>query len=178
MVACGVVAFRQKAPRSVRARPRGASLIIAYKLTKALVQATLAAVIGGLTLSGLGAHIADFAMGVHETFTGAWAQTIARVLFGASSHLWLVVFALALDAILSSIEGWSLYRGLRWGPWLVIVATSALIPFEIVELVRNVALGRVAVLFVNLAILVYLGRRARRPMQPQRLPGPSPKRRD
>ncbi len=63
---------------------------------------------------------------------------------------------------MSAFEGWALHRRFRWAPWVVVVAGSTLIPFEIVELARRARPSRVAILVVNLVIIGYLAARARR----------------
>ena len=56
-------------------------------------------------------------------------------------------------------EGWALHRRFRWAPWLVVVATGSLLPFEVVELVRRPHALRLAVFVVNLTIVCYLATR-------------------
>lgn len=149
---------RTNAPPTTR--PRGVSVIIVYKLTKAVVQTLTAAILATFTWLGLAARLQDFARDVREEFTGAWSLTLAHAIASASNHLWLVAFALAFDGVLSSIEGWALYRGFAFAPWLVVVTTSALLPFEAVHLARAVRPTRVLLFAVNLGIVIYLGRRA------------------
>jgi hypothetical protein len=38
------------------------------------------------------------------------------------------------DGLFSLLEGWALFHGRWWGPWLVVIGTSALLPFEVVAL--------------------------------------------
>lgn len=142
------------------ARPRGVAIIIVYKLTKALAQIVIAAILAIFTWLGLAARLQDFARDVREEFAGAWSMTLAHAIASASNHLWFVTFALAFDGVLSSIEGWALYRGFGFAPWLVVVTTSALLPFEAVHLARSVRPTRIALFAINLGIVVYLGRRA------------------
>lgn len=149
-------------------RPRGVALIVVYKITKAVGQLVLAGVGAVLTLLGLASRLEQLAELVREHFTGVSSQRVASLIVSASSHLWLVIFALAFDGVLSSIEGWALYRGFRWAPWLVVLATCALLPFEVLESVRAVRVSRVLVLVVNLAIVVYLARHAIRHMRAER----------
>ena len=53
-------------------------------------------------------------------------------------------------------------HGHWWGPWLVVVATASLLPFEVVSFVRHPHVGRALILVVNLAIVAYLTRTALR----------------
>ncbi len=48
------------------------------------------------------------------------------------------------------------------GPWLVVVTTSALLPFEVYEIAHRVSFVRVFALVMNVAIVVYLARGVRR----------------
>src|SRR5262249_495313 len=68
--------------------------------------------------------------------------------------------ALFFDAGLSVFEGWALRRGHWWAPWVVVIASSCLVPLEIYEIIAHVAVGRVAILLLNLLLVFYLSRRA------------------
>jgi uncharacterized membrane protein (DUF2068 family) len=88
----------------------------------------------------------------------AWSIALAeRVIHAASArNLLVVVCALFLDGTLSSVESWALYRRYRWGRWLVVCATSILLPLEFVALIRHLSAVRLAVLLVNSLIVIYL----------------------
>jgi uncharacterized membrane protein (DUF2068 family) len=74
----------------------------------------------------------------------------------------LVVAALACDGALSAVEGLALRTGKTWGVWLVLIATTALVPAEIWGLLRAPHVGRALLLLVNVAAAIYLLRRAMR----------------
>jgi uncharacterized membrane protein (DUF2068 family) len=74
----------------------------------------------------------------------------------------LTILALLLDGLLTLLEGWALYRGFPWAPWLVVIATGSLLPFEVAALARRLRVGRLLILLVNLAVVTYLGVRAMR----------------
>ncbi len=59
-------------------------------------------------------------------------------------------------ALLHMIEGTGLIFRKDWAGYLVIVATSSLVPFEIYEIARKVSLLRIVVLLVNIGIVIYL----------------------
>jgi uncharacterized membrane protein (DUF2068 family) len=59
-------------------------------------------------------------------------------------------------------------RGYLWAPWLVVGATSLLLPVELVEIIRHVTLGRVGLFLANSAIVIYLARGAWRAHQQHR----------
>ena len=69
---------------------------------------------------------------------------------------------LALDGVISAVEAWALWRGHRWGPWLVAVASALPVPLEIWELVRRPSPWRALLLLANLAVVAYLARWLRR----------------
>ena len=56
----------------------------------------------------------------------------------------------------TSIEGIGLILGYHWAGYLVVVATSSLIPFEIYEIARKFSPIRVALFVLNVAIVIYL----------------------
>jgi hypothetical protein len=147
------------------AKPVGLRLIIAYKLTKSLLQVGAAALLFYGITHGLAAELTGFADGLRDHSVHVWSHAAAAALLGLTGQrhgLSLVAAALAVDAVLSSIEGWVLARGYRWGPYLVVATTASLLPFEIVALFRHPRIGRALLLLVNLAIVGYLLRRARR----------------
>lgn len=59
-------------------------------------------------------------------------------------------------AILHLIEGIGLIFERDWAGYLVVLATSSLVPFEVYEIVQKHSLVRVSLLLVNIAIVVYL----------------------
>jgi uncharacterized membrane protein (DUF2068 family) len=69
-----------------------------------------------------------------------------------------VEIGLALDAVVSAFEGFALWRGWWWGPWIVAVATGVPLPFELVQLLHRPRPARFALLAVNAAVVVYLVR--------------------
>src|SRR5581483_5091366 len=114
----------------------GLRLIITYKVLKAAVQAALAALLPILQRLGVTSfwalRMTRLAEHVAHRSTAALARRIAALL--TPTHLTLISIALALDAALTGFEGWALHRRFHWAPWLVVVAGSTLIPFEVVEL--------------------------------------------
>jgi uncharacterized membrane protein (DUF2068 family) len=139
-------------------RPAGLEAIIVYKLTKSVVQAVLGVAGIWLIASGAEAGVATLAEFLLEHFTGAWALRVATVLVRAATkgHLRILAFALLGDAVLSGCEGLALRAGRWWAPWLVVIATALLLPVELWEIFRRPAWGRVAILAINLAVVVYL----------------------
>lgn len=66
-------------------------------------------------------------------------------------------------AALFATEGVGLWRGKRWAEYLTVIATTLFVPVEIVRLERLVTATRLAVLLINLAVVVFLVYRLRRP---------------
>ena len=139
-------------------RAFGLETIIVYKLTKAVAQTLVGIGAVWLLIRGAEAGAATMAEFVLEHFTGAWALKLAVLLVRAATraHVKLLAVAMFGDAILSAIEGQALRAGRWWAPWLVVIATSLLLPWEVWELIRHPRWGRVAILVINLVVVAYL----------------------
>ena len=133
---------------------RGFRAIIVYKFTKAIVQLAAA-----VTVIFLRVRIAN---AIADHASAAWSLWLARLLTPA--HERLIAVALVGDALLSAFEGWSLRRGFHWAPWMVAAIVAALLPMEAIEFARRPDPLRLLVMAVNLAIAIYLVRRAQRRM--------------
>jgi len=139
----------------------GLSLIVGYKLTKASLQALAALALVALVLARQTSGLQSVALWLRDHATAAWSVALAdRLARAVTRHnLLIVAIALAADAVLSLIEGWALHRRHNWARWLVVGASALLLPFEVLELIRRVTAGRVAILLVNTVIVIYLIRR-------------------
>lgn len=133
-------------------------LIIAYKLVRAG-----AALLAGLTFLGLVVTHLDVplraaALRLEDQTANAVAAAGSGMLLWAvePSHILGVGSLLTLDGLVTFIEGWALLRGWRWGVWLVVVASSLLIPVEIGALIDEVTVFRVVVLVINAFIVGWL----------------------
>jgi len=72
-------------------------------------------------------------------------------------HSILIAGAISLGyAALLLTEGIGLWLELWWGAYVTVVSTSALVPFEVYELIERVTLPRIILLAVNLVIVLYL----------------------
>ncbi len=58
-------------------------------------------------------------------------------------------------------EGTGLLLRKRWAEYFTIITTGALIPLEVYEMTRHLTAGKIVVLLVNVAIVVYLVVRVR-----------------
>lgn len=146
------------------AQEPGVRAIIGYKSVKASVQLGVALLLCALWPFGLAEKVQEVALSVRHHATHGWALRLAELLAGNSStrRLELSILALALDGTLTAVEAWSLRRDKWWGPWLVVVATGSLLPFETYEFIRVPRWSRALIFALNAAILVYLWRRALR----------------
>jgi uncharacterized membrane protein (DUF2068 family) len=146
----------------VSPRATGVRLIVAYKLTKATVFLVLGVAISALSMTGFVAKAYALATTMRDHVVHQWAVKLAEFLMRwlTVTRVWWIVAALLGDAIVSVVEGVALSRGYRWGAWLVVAATSLLLPVEIIEMAYRTTLARVAIFAVNLAIVLYLLRRA------------------
>ncbi|HEX9100883.1 MAG TPA: DUF2127 domain-containing protein [Polyangia bacterium] len=146
----------------VSPRAPGVRVIVFYKLAKAGGQLLLAAVIMILMLTGYVEHAHALAAALKDHLVHHWSVQLAELLMRwlTGTRLWWIVAALLGDAVVSAVEGWALGRGYTWAAWLVVAATSLLLPVEVIELAYRTTAGRVLLFLVNLAIVLYLLRRA------------------
>jgi len=156
------------APRKV---PVGLEAIILYKLIKAVLEALLGILAVWLLARGAEAGAATLAEVLLEHFAGGWALEVATVIvvIATSGHVKFVAFAAFADAALSAVEGLALRAGRWWAPWLVVIATGALLPWEIWEVLRHPRWGRVVILLINVAVVAYLLRTVAREHRAQKL---------
>ena len=57
----------------------------------------------------------------------------------------------------------------HWAEYFTVITTAALIPLELYELARHFSWAKIVVLLVNIAIVVYLITRVRKPrLEPSR----------
>ena len=135
----------------------GMVLIAGFKVVKGLL----------LLLVGLG-----FLKLVHADTATLFSRLLEALHLKAESHilhnLVLQVDALRPETLLTVGVVSMLYAGLllteglglwferSWAAYLTVISTSLFIPFEIYEIIKRVTAMRIGLLFVNLAIVVYL----------------------
>jgi uncharacterized membrane protein (DUF2068 family) len=139
-------------------------VILYYKLAKATLGLSFAAVLWGFVLEGQPDRFADVADHVRRHLTAAWTLDLANALVTAADgrHIVIAAAALTLDGAFTLFEWYALHTGRPWGEWLVVIATSSLLPFEVVAIVRHRKVGRIVLFFANVAIVLYLARSAAR----------------
>jgi uncharacterized membrane protein (DUF2068 family) len=76
-------------------------------------------------------------------------------------------------ALLHVVEGTGLVLERDWAGYLTVVATSALVPFEIYEIVHKVNVLKISVLVVNLGFVVYVALKLREERRQRRGSGES-----
>lgn len=140
----------------------GLRLIIGYKLAKAGAELLLAAALTAVLVAGAENPAGALADALRRHVTGAWSLRLTALLAGEATArgVELTIVALVFDGALTLVEGWALRRRFAWAPWLVVVTTGSLLPFEIVELVRHPRPARMLLLLANLIIVGYLVARA------------------
>lgn len=141
---------------------QGVRAIIAYKTVKACTQLGLATVLLCLWPFGLTVRVESVAQMLHAHATQMWARNLSELLLRHATQraLALLLLALAVDGAFTAVEAFALRRGYAWAAWLVVLATSLLLPFELFELVKEPHLSRLALLLMNLVIAGYLARSA------------------
>ena len=139
----------------------GIRLIVRYKFVKAVVELLLGVLLLVLVMAGLAANLRTVALNIRDHMVEDWSIALAeralRVV--TEPHLLVVALASFLDGVISAAEGWVLHRRYWWSRWLVVGATSCLVPFEGVALVRHFSPVRLALLLLNAVVVVYLIRR-------------------
>jgi len=139
-------------------RPIALEAIIDYKLLKAAAGGAIGVVLLVFLLRGTEAGAATLAQFVMDHVSRAWALKAATaiVVTGTTAHLKIATVGAFADAALSTVEGLALRAGRWWAPWLVVIATGSLIPWEAIQAVRRPGGVRIAILLVNTAVVLYL----------------------
>ena len=139
-------------------RAIGLEAIIDYKLFKAAVEVVAGILLLALLWRGTEAGAASLAQILIDHVSRGWALQAATaiVLTGTTGHVKVAVAGAFADAALSAVEGFALRAGRWWAPWLVVIATGALLPWEVVGAVRKPGWLRIAILLANSAVVAYL----------------------
>lgn len=142
--------------------PRGSLLpwIIFFKAIKALTLTLLGIGLLATRHVDLSDLLVRLALTAHLPVTSELFDRALRFVtdltVGRQTALALTAFGYAA---LMGTEGVGLHLRKTWARWFTIIATGSLIPFELYEVVREVHLLRVVILFLNVLVLVYLYRR-------------------
>lgn len=139
-------------------RPLGLRLIVAYKSSKALVMFGLAlwlSVAPASALRTVDAAVRELSShGATFVRLREWVEVhlSRRVVTGTALLAWA-------DGAMTVAEVVLLRLGKPWGEWLVAFGIASLLPVELWSLGRRPGYGKLAILVVNAAIVVYLFRR-------------------
>jgi uncharacterized membrane protein (DUF2068 family) len=146
-------------------RDTGLFIIIVYKLLRSALALGASAALFAVTWSRRESELHAFADGLRHQFTSHWSSELADAIVDAVTprNVLMAAAALALDGTLVLVEGWALWRDRPWGEWIVVIATAALLPFEVSGLWHHPSLGRLSLLLGNLFVALYLLRRVVRP---------------
>ena len=148
----------ERAHARARSHAAGMQAIILYKLVKAMFAMLVG--VGALSAlqSGAEALSATLAQVLLDHVTRSWALQAATLIItaGTTAHVKIAAGAAFGDGLLSAVEGLALRAGHWWAPWLVVLGTSVLLPWEVIEVVKHPHWGRALVLAVNLGVVVYL----------------------
>lgn len=142
--------------------PRGERVIATYKTVKGAVQLAFAGALLVVVLTGRVPLLHEVAAELRHHLVRAWSIALAQKIVGGVTphHVTVTALALALDGLVTSLEGYALRRGHGWGRWMVVVATGSLLPFELAAFARRRHWVELAAFALNFAIVAYLARRA------------------
>lgn len=79
-----------------------------------------------------------------------WADSLT------DSKLWAVCGVALVYSILRFIESYGLWNARVWAEWIALVSGLIYVPIEIREIMRRVNTLRVSILFINVAIVLYM----------------------
>jgi uncharacterized membrane protein (DUF2068 family) len=154
---------------TTRERDRFLQMIAVFKFLKAILFVAAALGAFGLLQPGLanqarewGAALA-FGSGQHIV-----RHLVMQLLQLSRSKIAVLGVVALFYAALFMTEGIGLWRERRWAEYLTVIATGSLIPFEIYEIAHRFTLIRVGTFVINVAVVVYLIARLRRPRMAQR----------
>jgi uncharacterized membrane protein (DUF2068 family) len=155
-------------------RALGLQAIIDYKLFKAAAETAIGVVLLVFLLRGPEAGAATFAQFVMDHISRAWALEAATAIVetGTRAHVKIAIAGAFADAALSMVEGLALRAGHWWAPWLVVIATGSLLPWEAVRAVHRPGWARIVILVINAALVLYLIREVARQRRPPRAAAP------
>jgi uncharacterized membrane protein (DUF2068 family) len=146
-----------KQSRIARARFIGFELIGAYKLISGLVALALGiwacCFLNHDPEGSLNRVLLRAGLDPHNHVIHSAVSAVTRV---DRKHLHAIEAGTFAYAILHFIEGIGLILGRDWAGYLVVFATSSLIPFEIFEIWRKLNFLRIALLCLNVAIVIFL----------------------
>jgi uncharacterized membrane protein (DUF2068 family) len=140
-----------------RAHVRVLRAVASLELSKGLV-VLLAA--GGIVLL-IHRNTSDVAYGLlrllHISPDHRFAQIFLHWANGLTDKkLWAIAGVSAIYSVLRFVEAYGLWKAAAWAEWIALVSGAIYLPFEIHEILRRQNLFNFALLFVNLAVVLYM----------------------
>jgi uncharacterized membrane protein (DUF2068 family) len=153
---------RSELAEGVSPRAAGVRVIVLYKYAKAGGELLIVIAISLMVMTGYVTRAYELVAAAREEMLHHWSIKLAEFMMRSltAKRMWWVVAALIGDAIISAVEGWALHEGYHWAAIMVVAATSILLPVEVIELSYRTTFGRVLIFGINLAIVIYLMKRA------------------
>jgi uncharacterized membrane protein len=147
-------------PRTLFGQPLGIALIIAEKIIRSCGLLALAALLLGLRAKGITDPFQRlFSNELAEDPHDLLATFVIGLVPSLSLRLELLLAIVAvLYAILEGVEVWGLWRGVIWVEVFIIVELTALLPFDLFEIVRHFSYFKIVSTVINAAIVWYLVR--------------------
>ncbi len=112
--------------------------------------------IGALHDQALAILSAVKASGAAQGSQGVIVSELTKLADVHSGTLTFLMLSAGAYFVLELVEAIGLWHEKRWAEYLTAVATSGLLPLEIIELLRKVTPIRVGALIINLAIVIWL----------------------
>ena len=142
---------------TTRTHQTGLALIAVFKLVKG----ALLLLVGVGLLKLMHAEIATlFSRLIEALHLNADSRIIHALVLKVDAlqpHSVLVVALVSLGyAGMLLLEGVGLWLERSWAAYLTVISTSALLPFELYEVIERVSILRVGILLLNLVIVLYL----------------------
>ena len=136
---------------------KGLVLIAAYKLLLALFFIALG--VGALRLVGrdVGDILYRIASDLRFNPEGRFVNFLLdRASILDDPMLRRIGFGAFCYAAIGVAEAIGLYLEKAWGEYLTLIITASFLPLEVMEIARRQTIGRVGLLVVNMAVLIYL----------------------
>ena len=147
--------MKKKAKRN--SRDIGILLIAIFKLFKAALLLTVGIGLLSLLHKDVASTLMNFLSVLHVDHNNHYIHGLVMKLGLASDHQLEAISAGSFFyAALLGTEGIGLLLKKHWAEYLTIIATASFIPLELYEIVKHVRAGRIIILIINVAVVVYL----------------------
>ncbi|MBI4000454.1 MAG: DUF2127 domain-containing protein [Nitrospira defluvii] len=135
----------------------GLAVIALFKLLKGLVLLFVGAGLLRLVDAEIATFLAPLMDMLHLHVHSRLLHALVLKVTALSPHSVLLMgYISLLYAALLFVEGFGLWLEASWAAYLTVLSTSLFLPVEFYEVIRQVSVMHVAVLFINLAIVGYL----------------------